>query len=400
MAVRNPWTKRFQYFIDKCLPFGASISCAIFQRFSNALKHIAQVRLNSENITNYLDIFLFVSYMKTLCNEMVDGFLNICQQIGVPIANDKTVWATTSLVFLGILLNGINMTLGIPEEKRTKAIYLLNKIIHKKKTTVKEIQSLCGYLNFLNHAIFPGRVFMRRMYAKYAHLCNKKQNNINTEVTLTANTNLKPYHHIRIDSEFKADCRIWVKFLDDTPLAQVVCCPMLDIDANLTDNQIEFYTDASATISLGYGCVYQDRWTYGHWEQGFIEEDKPSIEFLELYALTVGLFTWQNYLTNCKIVIHCDNQAVVSMVNSLSSKCPRCMFLLRLITLNGLRHNCRVGVVYIKSSENKLSDALSCLDWKHFARESNGKMRLCPDQVDPMLISARKIFNLSKYITL
>ena len=38
MAAFNPRTNKLQYFIDKCLPFGASISCAIFQRFSNALK--------------------------------------------------------------------------------------------------------------------------------------------------------------------------------------------------------------------------------------------------------------------------------------------------------------------------------------------------------------------------
>ena len=31
---------KYCYFADKCLPFGASISCAIFQEFSNALKHI------------------------------------------------------------------------------------------------------------------------------------------------------------------------------------------------------------------------------------------------------------------------------------------------------------------------------------------------------------------------
>ena len=40
MKAQHPITKIWYYFIEKCLPFGASISCAHFQHFSNALKTI------------------------------------------------------------------------------------------------------------------------------------------------------------------------------------------------------------------------------------------------------------------------------------------------------------------------------------------------------------------------
>ena len=38
-------TKEQFYFIDLCLPFSASISCALFQAFSDALKHITEFKL-------------------------------------------------------------------------------------------------------------------------------------------------------------------------------------------------------------------------------------------------------------------------------------------------------------------------------------------------------------------
>ena len=38
MKARHPLTGKWVYFVDKCLPFGSSISCAHFQRFSDALK--------------------------------------------------------------------------------------------------------------------------------------------------------------------------------------------------------------------------------------------------------------------------------------------------------------------------------------------------------------------------
>ena len=88
MKALNPWTKKWQYFIDKCLPFGASISCAIFQRISDALKHIAQVRTRTD-ITNYLDDFLFIALTIMRCNFLLQQFLELCHELGFPIAEDK-----------------------------------------------------------------------------------------------------------------------------------------------------------------------------------------------------------------------------------------------------------------------------------------------------------------------
>ena len=42
MKARHPITKRWCFFVGKCLPFGSSICCLHFQRFSDALKHIVR----------------------------------------------------------------------------------------------------------------------------------------------------------------------------------------------------------------------------------------------------------------------------------------------------------------------------------------------------------------------
>ena len=56
------------------------------------------------------------------------------------------------------------------------------------------------------------------------------------------------------------------------------------------------------------------------------------------------------------------------MVNNLASKCHRCMYLIRLLTLNGLMYNRRVSVRYVKSKDNVLSDALSRLKLRAFRK--------------------------------
>ena len=119
--------------------------------------------------------------------------------------------------------------------------------------TVKEIQQLCGYLNFLNKAVYPGRPFMRRMYSRYAAICEKNNANHTNEENPKQ---LKPYHHIRLDKEFKLNCKIWLSFLSYPKLKNVVHRPMIDLNQFATSDQIHFYMDASAAKKLGYGCVY------------------------------------------------------------------------------------------------------------------------------------------------
>ena len=221
MKAEHPKTKRIWFFVDKCLPFGSSISCAIFQRFSDALKHIVEGRTCIYMaITNYLDDFLFVAFTTRKCNGLMKAFLEVCAMVGVPISMNKTEWACRLIIFLGVLLDGEHFCLSIPEEKRNKAIQELEWMISRKKTTVKSIQSLAGLLNYLNRAIFGGGAFTCCMYAKYSGLVEKGRGT-QTQVIL------KSYHHVKVDQEFKADCKVWLNFLT-TDLFTVVSRPFVD----------------------------------------------------------------------------------------------------------------------------------------------------------------------------
>ena len=44
MKAESPFDGNIYYFVDKCLPFGASISCSHFQRVPNAAAHLVRFR--------------------------------------------------------------------------------------------------------------------------------------------------------------------------------------------------------------------------------------------------------------------------------------------------------------------------------------------------------------------
>ena len=382
MKAEDPNTGKTFYFVDKCLPFGASISCSHFQRFSNALKHIFEyiwrAKIGWENgslqrkkeiiefLTNYLDDFLFIAISTNTCNQMVKCFLELCNTLGVPISNEKTEWGSARIVFLGMLLDGIKCIITIPQEKRRRAQNMLDLILSKRKATVKDLEKLAGFLNFLNKAIMPGRAFTRRMYAKFTSTKEK----------------LKSHHHITLDKEFKADCKVWTSFLDEE-MESTISRPFIDMDIFQHASKLKFFTDATANFALGFGCIFDEEWTFKQWESGFIEETEPSTEFLELYTLCIGVFTWIHKLCNRQITVFCDNEAVVSMVNNTTSGCKYCMTLIRKLMLLTMKANLRIFTQHVRGVDNYLSDSLSHLQinkFKRLTKQDNWKIKEHPTQ--------------------
>ena len=202
--------------------------------------------------------------------------MTICRKLSVEIAEEKTVMASETVTFLGMMLNGKQLVITVPEEKKCKALNWLNYMISKRTVRVKEMERRAGLLNFINKAVVPGRTFTRRMYAKFTKTRDQKD--------------LKSYHHMNVDTEFKQDCMMWIQFLKSAETSSIAR-PYWDIETPLsTATRINFTSDASASEILGFGSFYDGRWLYSRWEKGFISKVKPSIGFLKLYALCMGIF--------------------------------------------------------------------------------------------------------------
>ena len=103
MKAKHPKTGIWYYFVDKCLPFGSSISCAIFQAFSDAIAYLVTHRTNKP-VVNYLDDYFFAALRKWLCDWQVNQFLEICELINFPVSMDKTEWVQHFSLFLDYFL--------------------------------------------------------------------------------------------------------------------------------------------------------------------------------------------------------------------------------------------------------------------------------------------------------
>ena len=280
--------------MDKCLPFGAAISCSHFQAFSDDVAHIVKFK-TKEDLVNNLDDYLFVALLRLWCNQQVKVFMQVCALIHFPVSFEKTFWGCTCLTFLGLLIDSENQVVAVPVEKIEKALKLIEEILSKEKMTLKQLQKICGFLNFLGRAVVPGRAFTRRLY-----------------MSMKGYANLKPHHHISVKADMRRDLVMWQSFL-----SKPVCYarPFLDFDVTRNAVEISMYSDASKNSCLGFGGICQNSWVYSQWEKNFVQDCDPSIEYLELYAVVMTIVNWLYRFKNQGIVLFCDNQAVVSMIN-------------------------------------------------------------------------------------
>ena len=121
--------------------------------------------------------------------------------------------------------------------------------------------------------------------------------------------------------------------------------------------ELDFYSDASGKIGLR--AVSNKSWMHAIWPPQFLAEKKPSIQYLELFALTAVVLCWIRRYKNRRIIIFCDNQAVVKMINNSTSSCTNCMVLLRMVVLECMIQSVKIFARYVKSADNKWADLLS-----------------------------------------
>ena len=100
---------------------------------------------------------------------------------------------------------------------------------------------------------------------------------------------------------------------------------------------MNFFTAVSGAETLDFGCFFNRDWCYGGWKSNYIRILNLSIEYLELYALTVASELWAGRLQNRRVIIFCDNKSVVEMINKAVSSCKNYMVLIRLIALTSIK---------------------------------------------------------------
>ena len=333
-----------QYYFSKTLPMGGKISCALFEKFAKFIEYCVRDLAKSDYVIHYLDDFLFAGKPDTLeCNERLNEFRQICDDLGVPIANEKTEGPSTVLQYLGLIIDTKNLLVRIPLEKIKDLTLQIEHLLAVKKATLRELQSLIGSLNFACRAIRQGRPFIRRL--------------------INAISNLKrPHYLIRINKGMRLDLKVWLDFFKQHNGISVFYNKLWVSNAD-----IQLFSDSSGSKGNGFGLYFNGKWAYARWpDEWFSGDILQDITFLEFFPIVVALLIWGPILRNKKIIFRSDNLSVVHIINSLTSKSERVMRLVRKFTFLTLGCNVLFKSEHVSGKNNILTDKLSRMKVEQF----------------------------------
>ena len=318
------------YYYDMCLPMGCSSSCSIFQSFSTSLEFIIRSKVTDVSIIHILDDFFFVSHSYQSCYDALMLFLDICKEIGVPMALDKTFGPYQSLPFAGIHLDSRDMSASLPEDKIIKFLSYIDVLLNSRTATLRQVQSVVGMLNFSCTVIEPARAFSRRL------------------IDLTKGMSI-PYHHLKITRQCKEDLKVWKEFLINYNRKTF----FLDYKF-ISSPALDLYTDSCT--SIGFGGYFKNNWFCGMWPKACFG---LHISLLELYPIFLAFHLYSDQFVNRCICIHSDNIAVVHILNSCTSKDTLMMIMIRKLVLFCMLNNVYIKATHISGKNNQLADSIS-----------------------------------------
>ena len=327
MWVAYFYKGRFYY--DCSLSMGSRSSAKCCQRVSSAVVFIHTS--HGYFARNYLDD-LGGAEPADIAEEAFQHLRTALTRFGLIEAIGKTVAPSTIMVFLGIEVNTVKLTLKIPGEKWAEIQLTLIHWGRKSKATLKDTQKLAGLLNFACRCVKSGRIYLSRI--------------------LNFLRSLPKFESRKIPASVREDITWWQEF-----------APLFNGISLIHQN---YWTIPDQSISSdscleGGGGFCEGRYVHWKYPPSLINL-KLNINQLECLMLVMVLKLWGKELATKKVLLFCDNQVSVLAINSNCSRDIVIQGCLREIhKLCGI-FSFELKTVFLEGSKNRISDALSRWD--------------------------------------
>ena len=353
---------RGKYYVDMALPFGLRSAPYIFTAIADLVQWMLTHNYGVDFLRHYLDDFLTLGPPASpVCYNNLQACIQLCSKIGLPLHPEKLEGPSTCLSILGIELDSTTMQARLPAEKRERIIALLGTWSGKRFCRRRELESLIGHLHHACKIAPQGRTFLRRMINL---LCTFRRDD----------------HPIRLNQEFHRDLTWWQELFRSWEGLSFFLMPTW---APLPDFQVS--SDASG--SLGFGAIFNNQWFFGAWSAS---QQPLSIAYKELFPIVVAAYLWGPGWASRRVEFLCDNESVVAVLSSGTSRDPDLMVLLLYLALLAVRHSFSFTASSVRGKSNPVADALSRFQFQRF-RHLAPQAEQSPMAVPPALLMALQV---------
>ena len=272
-------------YLDRSLSFGLRSAPKIFNSMADFLawclfyNHVPWV-------IHYLDDFLIIGPAgSALASSMRPQAESLLDYVGAPVASHKTEGPLTALTFLGIHMDTVSFQLSLPKDKLLRLRELLSHWRHCRSCTKKDLQRFLGHLSHAATVIRPGRIFLYNLFSLLSRLS-------------------APNHYTRLNLDTRADIAWWQCLLQHWngcsffPPAAPSC---------------QVSSDASGSFRCGAYSADLGLWFQLSWPQSW---SSNSIAAKELVPIVISAALWGPHWSGKHVRFHCDNEAVVTVIEN------------------------------------------------------------------------------------
>jgi len=315
-----------QYYIDISVPFGYKHGSALCQRVTDAIRYI--MHSNGYFIFNYIDDLIGCD-SPSKAHEGFKFLNQLLHDLGLPISNEKSCSPCTSVTCLGIIIDVKKGLITIPSEKINTIHTTCQSWSSKSKATRNQLQSLTGQLLYIHKCVKPARLFVNRIL-KVLRESPKKG-------------------YIELDVSFFKDIQWFVQFMK-------AFNGTVYYNKQLLPPVTELYLDACLT---GMGGNFQNYVYACPINRHTNINNVDLIVHLEMLNILIALRLWVSHFKSKRLVIYCDNLAVVYILQSGKTRDNFLAAVARNVFCLSAQNDIELICKHIYGTKNVTADVLS-----------------------------------------
>ena len=309
------------HFFYTCVPFGYRHGSAIFQCLTDAIRYV----MASKNycITNYIDDLVGNATLGQV-NSAFESLYDLLADLGFEVSDKKPVRPATTCVCLGIEIDTEKFTVLISAEKLQEIMNLCKAWDGKLTCTKQELQSNLGSLLYITKCVQLSRVFLNRML-DLLRAADKQ-------------------HKITLTQSFVKHLHWFQTFL-----------PQFNGTAFFDHPKVQGEIALDALL-VGLGAHFENTIYAIPLNRGYLGFDNIHLEMLNIL---VALRAWKKCWGSKRILIHCDNSAVVSVINTGKTRDSILAVLARNIAMEASTADIHINTIHVLGKHNVTADSLS-----------------------------------------
>ena len=291
-----------------------------------------------DDIQHYYDDFLNVGPPGSdQCQLAQDTCLAVCDYLGVPVEHSKTISATTSLKYLGFILDSEQLEIRLPKEKQDNVLRASSAWSNKCAGSKRDLLSLIGLLQHCSQGIPLGHPFLRHLIDR-AHSVGES------------------HHFVHLSIWEKDDIRWWFHLISAWNGKSLFLRPKWETGPDDT-------VSSDAASNYGFSAHLKNGWFADKWPR---DTQDISVLVKEMILIIIAAELWGHLWARKRVLCQSDNLSAVSTLQSGLCRARHLAFCLHELSTRAVLNNFSFTAKHVPGWRNSASDALSRFHFQDF----------------------------------